>query len=364
MIARSVPRATTTAAFALLVAACVIARPGAARAQESGGPGEEPYVLPPAPAPAPVRMIFDTDVGNDIDDALALAVIHELADRGVVDLLAVAVCKSNVWSAVYTDVVNAFYGRPDVPIGLVRDGPTPEDGKFVRQVSELRNEAGDPLFPRSLSPESEIPEATALVRKTLAAQPDGSVVYVSVGFLTIPARLLASGPDEHSPLTGEELVRAKIRLYVMMAGAFSPERRPEYNVHVDAHSSRVVFERWPTPIVASGYEIGEAIRYPAASVERDFAWTPRSPVVEAYVRYMKMPYDRQAWDLTAVLYAAHPDRGYFDLGHPGRIWLGEMAVTLFGESSNGSHRYLIASPEQIARVREALVQLASSPPGR
>ena len=30
----------------------------------------------------PVPIIFDTDMGNDIDDALALAMIHTLADRG------------------------------------------------------------------------------------------------------------------------------------------------------------------------------------------------------------------------------------------------------------------------------------------
>ncbi|MGE0610267.1 MAG: nucleoside hydrolase, partial [Pirellulales bacterium] len=30
----------------------------------------------------PVRLIFDTDMGNDIDDALALGVIHALQSRG------------------------------------------------------------------------------------------------------------------------------------------------------------------------------------------------------------------------------------------------------------------------------------------
>ena len=32
----------------------------------------------------PVRLIFDTDLGNDIDDALALAMIHALVSRGEV----------------------------------------------------------------------------------------------------------------------------------------------------------------------------------------------------------------------------------------------------------------------------------------
>jgi hypothetical protein len=35
------------------------------------------------------------------------------------------------------------------------------------------------------------------------------------------------------------------------------------------------------------------------------------PLREAYELYQKMPYDRETWDLTAVLYAVRPDSGYF-----------------------------------------------------
>ena len=29
----------------------------------------------------PVRLIFDTDIGNDVDDVMALCMIHSLASR-------------------------------------------------------------------------------------------------------------------------------------------------------------------------------------------------------------------------------------------------------------------------------------------
>ena len=51
-------------------------------------------VLVPAMA-SPVRLTFDTDMGNDIDDALALAMIHALQNRGEAVLLAVTVTKDN-----------------------------------------------------------------------------------------------------------------------------------------------------------------------------------------------------------------------------------------------------------------------------
>jgi len=48
------------------------------------GASAEPY----DPA-RPVAIIYDTDIGNDVDDALALGVIHALQSRGECELLAV-----------------------------------------------------------------------------------------------------------------------------------------------------------------------------------------------------------------------------------------------------------------------------------
>lgn len=315
------------------------------------------------PDAKPVHLIFDTDIGNDVDDALALALIHELVSRGEAELLAVTISKDNSWCAPYVDLVNTFYGHPKVPIGVVRDGKTPEDGKFVRQIAEEKKE-GQLLYARELKSGADAPDAVSLLRKTLASQPDNSVVIISVGFMTNLARLLDSPADAASPDAGLDLVKKKVSLYVMMAGAFSPKRGPEYNVFIDAPAAKAVFARWPTPIVASGFEIGLAIRYPASSIAHDFNYVPSHPVAEAYRLYDKMPHDRPTWDLTAVLYAVRPDRGYFDLSYPGVISLNEKNVTEFREEAGGLHRYLILSPEQAIRVREAFVDLVSSPPRR
>ena len=56
----------------------------------------------------PVKMIFDTDMGNDIDDAMALVMIHNLAKRGAVDLLAVTSTKDHPLSAAYIDALNTY----------------------------------------------------------------------------------------------------------------------------------------------------------------------------------------------------------------------------------------------------------------
>ena len=314
-------------------------------------------------AAEPVRLIYDTDIGNDIDDALALSLIHELADRGEVELLGVGISKDNAWSAVYTDVINTFYGRPDIPIGRVEKGMAPGDHKFVRQVSE-RSVNGKLVYPRDVTPETKLLTATVMYRKILSEQPDHSVVISTVGFLTNLTRLLASAPDEYSTLSGVELVRQKVRLCTAMVGAYSAVRKPEYNAYVDADATRVFFAQWPTEIWVSGYEVGLSILYPASSIERDFAYVGNHPVAEAYRLYIEMPYDRPTWDLNAVLQGIRPERGYYGLSDPGTITLDEANITVHRPREGGKHRYQTVTPEQRIQIKELFVQLVSSPPGK
>jgi inosine-uridine nucleoside N-ribohydrolase len=147
-----------------------------------------------------------------------------------------------------------------------------------------------------------------------------------------------------------------------MAGAF-PTGKPEYNVVTDVDSARRLFAESPGPIIFSGYELGNRILYPASSIERDFAYVPHHPVADAYRDYMKMPYDRQTWDLTAVLYAVRPNDS-FTLSPRGRVEVGEDGRTTFIEQNSGPHRYLTATPEQARHALEQMIDLARRPPGR
>src|SRR6202167_6734783 len=96
-------------------------------------------IAAPAAAATPLHVVFDTDMGNDVDDALALAMLHAFASRGEVKLLAVTVSKDNPWAAEYVRLVDEYYGRGAIPVGIVHDGKTPEDGLYVRQVCELHH---------------------------------------------------------------------------------------------------------------------------------------------------------------------------------------------------------------------------------
>jgi inosine-uridine nucleoside N-ribohydrolase len=310
---------------------------------------------------APVRLIFDTDMGNDVDDAVALAMIHALESKGEARLLAVTVTKDNRWAAPFVDLMNTFYGRGEIPIGVVRSGKTPEDSKMIRMPAERQRADGTFVYPHHLVDGREAPEAVGLLRRILSKEKDGAVTIVQVGFSTNLARLLDSPPDEASPMAGRDLVKTKVRMLSIMGGAF-PEGKPEYNIEIDIPSAKKLLAEWPTPIATSGYEVGNKILYPASSIVHDFGYVPDHPVAEAYRLYMKMPYDRPMWDPTAVLYAVRP--AAFALSPRGVITVDGKGHTHFTTDPAGTHQYLTPTAVQHTDAVRAIIELTSRPPDR
>ena len=321
------------------------------------------------PAP-PVPLIFDTDIGNDCDDVLALGMIHALQTRGECELLAVTITKDHPLAARFTDAVNTFYGRGDIPIGVCRSGITPEVGKF-NVLAEAKAASGKPRYPHDLAAKSA-PAAVEVLRQALAQAEDGTVVICQVGFSTNLANLLRSPPDKISPLSGQALVQRKVRLLSIMAGAFRklPNQQGElhdhleYNVVKDIAAAQTLAKQWPTPIVWSGFEIGLHLRYPHQSILRDYRYVEHHPLAVAYRLYSPPPHDRPTWDLTSVLYAVRPDHQYFDVSSNGNVTVDDKGLTTFAASAQGHHRFLVLREEQKPRIIEALTLLSSQPPTR
>jgi purine nucleosidase len=315
----------------------------------------------------PIPLIFDTDIGNDCDDVLALAMIHALQSRGECELKAVTLTKDNPQAAAFVDAVNTFYGRPDIPIGVCRSGITPEAGKF--NLLANAKDGGKLRYPHDLDSGDSAADAVSVLRKTLAAAANRSVAIAQVGFSTNLAKLLESPADSLSPLTGVELVKQKVRVVSIMAGAFKliPDKgkmveHREYNVIMNIPAAQKLVERCPVPVVWSGFEIGLALPYPHQSILNDFRYVEHHPVAEAYVLYMPPPHDRPTWDLTSVLYAIRPDHNYFDLSAAGKVQVADDGLTTFVPDVDGRDRYLVLGEQQKARIVEALRLLSSQPP--
>jgi purine nucleosidase len=319
---------------------------------------------------APRPILFDTDITGDVDDVLALAMLHTLTDRRACDLKAVTISKEHELAAPFVDAVNTFYGRADLPIGVSATAPH-RDSKYLQLVQE-RNAGGDFRYPHDLgSPGGQQAEnAVALLRRMLAAAADGSVAIIQVGLAVNIADLLASGADAISPLSGPELIRRKVHHLSVMAGSFQTiqgnNRYFEANVRNHVPSMQKLARDWPetVPVIWSGFEVGIAATFPRESVARDFDSRLHHIVKEAYLLHSGPDHDRPTWDLTSVLYSVHPDRGYFDLSLPGRVSVADDSFTQFEPDVGTRDRFLKMSPLQAVRVREALVQFVSQPPGR
>lgn len=309
----------------------------------------------------PQSIIFETDMGNDIDDAMALDLLFKNMDQGTINLLAVSVHKNNPYSAEYIDIMRHWYGYPKLPIGVNTACVTDMDCvDYCTVAATLTNEKGKPLFHRSKRPKYE--EAVDMYRRILARQPDKSVVIVTVGFSTTMAELLQSAPDRYSPLSGRELVEQKVEYFSIMAGEFVKENYREYNIWNDLEAAKYFFDESPIPMVIVPWTLGDQIQYPGRSIEQDFSWASANPMVEGYKAYLKMPYDRPTWDVISALYACHPDSDMFTLSEPGEVKVVGEGVTEFSPKADGRYRILTPTAEQREKILSYFIETLPTKP--
>ena len=324
---------------------------------------------------APVPVIFDTDITGDVDDVLALAMLHTLADRRQCEILAITISKENELAAPFVDAVNTFYGRPDIPIGVGENLPH-RDSKFLPLVKE---KDGDEFrYPHDIGVSKEPETAVPLILKTLEAAEDNSVAIIQVGLACNLAQLLETDG-------GKALIDKKVDHLSVMAGAFETingiNRYLEANVRNHIPSMQVLADQWPdsVPVIWSGFKIGISAPFPRESIARDFAYVDHHIVKEAYLLHSGPEHDRPTWDLTSVLYSVFPDRDYFGYSPNGRVSVEDDGFTLFrpvpgtpwgsekrsdNPAAQKRDRYLLMDEARAARVLEALVQFVSEPPKR
>ncbi|MCQ2143655.1 MAG: nucleoside hydrolase [Bacteroidales bacterium] len=316
------------------------------------------------PAADVPSIILETDIGNDVDDALAVDLAYKFVDAGKMDLLAICINKEGSAPVEFVDILNTWYGYPEIPIGTINEGANCEDDaiNYAKAVVNINNEEGKPYFARSIKDYSTLLEAPELYRKILSSRKDNSVTIVSVGFSTNLVRLLATGPDKYSKLDGKALVAKKVKNLIVMAGCFNNPDIHEYNVWKDVPAAKVIFEEWPTPVVASPFELGIQTCYPGASIENDFGWADGlHPVVEAYKSYQPMPYDRPMWDPTALLYAVEGSK-WFTVSPMGKVAVEGEGSTIFTEDETGDRQYISVNPDQAKAIVDYFVEVVTSKP--
>ncbi|MDO5570664.1 MAG: nucleoside hydrolase [Bacteroidales bacterium] len=307
-----------------------------------------------------IPVIFETDMGNDIDDALALDMLYKYNKSGKIKIIGMMTNREGDSSPEFLDIMNTFYGYKKIPIGSVKKGAMCEgDSHYTEAVCEMKK-GNKPAFKREIKDIKAVPEAYKLYRRLLSLSKDSSVVIISVGFSTNLARLMESGPDEYSKDSGKDLIAKKVKHLYMMAGEFVHQNYTEYNVVKDIPAAKMVFEQWPGQITTSPFIVGEKILYPGSSIaEMDNENEPH-PMIEAYKAYSKMSYDRPTWDLTAVLCAIEPSEKYFSLSEKGFITVNEFGTTTFTPDNKGNSQFMSVTDQQAKNTKEKLVEIITS----
>lgn len=240
------------------------------------------------------RIILDTDIGPDCDDCGALAVLMRYRALGLIDLLGVTHCTSDVLGAYTVCAINEYFGA-DVPVGqTTREGflISPAAMKFTRPIGEEHIRLhGERVFEPSVH----------LLRRLLSE--NNGVTLLFIGPLNDFAELLRSEGDELSPLTGVDLVRKAVSEVVVMGGNFASPSTPEFNIYSDAEAAAYCAGNCPSKITYCGFEAGEDV-ITGAPLAKDGAENDAYPIRRAYRLFCGEECLRPSWDLVTALYAA------------------------------------------------------------
>jgi inosine-uridine nucleoside N-ribohydrolase len=195
----------------------------------------------------PTPVIFDTDIGDDIDDALALALALQSPELDVKLVTTVADDVESRTRLAWKEL--GLFGRQDV--ALATGAPEPLlDPKLPDKAAQfgVLTEADQP-------PASAQARATDKIIETLMNSPVPMTV-IPVGPLTNIALALREEPR----------IKGKIERIVLMGGAYFPPRR-EYNIYRDRIAAQIVFSSG-VPITGVGLDVTEKCKLEGADLDR------------------------------------------------------------------------------------------------
>lgn len=306
----------------------------------------------------PLGIAFDGDLSSRIDAVLAVAVLNGLCAKGEARRISLTVSRPSLPAARLADVLAEFY--PTQPegfgfstIGMPAGEPASGDAPALAAMLSRKAADGTALYATNIGRAVDTAESNVLIRNVLVAQEDANAAIVLAGAATGLARLL--------DLNGSRpQLAAKVKHLVVAAGAY-PSGPADPAILADVAAARRLFSQWPTPLIAVGSEVGEALAYPTSNLDRDLAWSPAHPVAAACRSRDPLPRTVPTAALAAMLHAVHPEAAFFKLSEPGTISVLDDGRTRF-TAGKGEHRYLIVDLAQRARVAEQFAALVSATP--
>ncbi len=208
-----------------------------------------------------MKILLDTDIGTDIDDAVALAYLLARPDCELLGITTVS--GESERRAMIASALCRHVGR-EIPIAPGIEAPLlgPQRQPHPQQAEALAR------WPHRSSDWAG--NAIDLMRATIRRWP-GEVTLVSIGPLTNVAALCTIDPEAVAMLRG----------LVVMAGDFSPQPdESEWNVQCDPHAAAIVFKAAFPRVRCLPVNVTAQVALTEAEVVAQFHGALREPVLD------------------------------------------------------------------------------------
>lgn len=218
----------------------------------------------PGETASTIKVLFDTDIGSDIDDACALAYL--LAEPrcellGITTVSGLPVERAKLASVICRAAGQDISIIPGISDRL--DGPTRQP--YVPQASILKNWGHSSHFRDQ--------DAVGFMANTIRTNP-GDVVLLAVGPMTNVATLFMAHPD----------VPPLLRSIYMMCGRFSGHHGnraiSEWNAHCDPAAAAITYSTAVDNHTSIGLDVTNDIVMNSAEISERFQHPFLQPVLE------------------------------------------------------------------------------------
>jgi purine nucleosidase len=200
-------------------------------------------------------VLLDTDIGSDIDDAVALAY---LLTKPQCELLGITTVTGDVQKrAALAEAICHSVGRKDISIHCGRrnvlvDGPGQPDVPQFQAIAKS--------LPRLNRPEND---AVAFLRSTIRKRP-GEITLLTIGPYSNAAVLFALDPE----------IPRLLKSIVSMGGIFYGGDRREWNALVDPTATAIVYGADRPDHLSVGLDVTEKCQMSADEVRSRFTDEP------------------------------------------------------------------------------------------
>lgn len=210
------------------------------------------------------KIILDTDIGSDIDDAVCLAYLLAQPDC---ELLGITTVSGEVVKRAQMASVLCTLAGKDIPIFPGTETPllVKQKQPLAPQASALTRWGHKTDFPRG--------EAIEFMRQTIRANP-GEVTLLAIGPMTNLALLFKTDPEIPSLLKG----------LVLMCGVFTNKLAGagpcEWNSLCDPHASAIVYQSGVAQHRSIGLDVTMQVQMEISQVKERFKAPLLQPVLD------------------------------------------------------------------------------------